>query len=393
MGNTRTIAPRYRRRRQWSAALAMALVILLVGVGGYVYYKRAVLGVRDFEGSGNGNIVMVRVDPGDSVSSLAAGLVEQGVVGSRRALLAAAEQQLPNLQAGYYPLQEQMSAQAALEALGSDELRRGVVDIANGLTLDDVTVVGGSTRLGIYSLISAQTCQGAAIESGGEASGQCISADELRQAVVGVPAKELGVPEWAIEAVDAQLDNPRRIEGLVVPGVHLFDPTSNAREIMTSILKVSARNIEQTGIVEASQTVGLSPYEMLTAASLIEREAPEGDFDKVARVILNRLAIDQRLEFDSTVNYGLEEVEVATTTADRQRETPWNTYAMNGLPATPIASPGVQALHAIEHPAEGDWLYFVTIDLDGTTVFNRDFDAHQNATAISLQNGVLDSNR
>ena len=84
---------------------------------------------------------------------------------------------------------------------------------------------------------------------------------------------------------------------------------------------------------------------------------------------------------------------MATTNEDRDRETPWNTYAKEGLPATPIASPGLQAVHAMENPAEGDWLYFVTVDTDGRTVFNRDFDAHEQAIKESANNGVLDSNR
>ena len=384
MSPSRSNQPKFRRRRQRAGALALALVLLLVGVSAYVYYQRSVVATRDYEGAGNGNIVMVRVEPGDSVSSIAEDLVDQKVVGSRRALISAAEANMINLQAGYYPLQEEMSAKNALDALSDEENRRGVVDIPNGLTLDDSRVVDGETRKGIYTLISEQTCQD---------EHTCISADELKQAVAETEPEVLGVPEWAIEPVKKQGDDPRRIEGLVVPGVHLFDPTSTAKEIMTSILKVSAENIEETGIQKASETIGLSPYDMLTAASLVEREAPEGDFDKVARVILNRLDIDQKLEFDSTVNYGLEAQEVATTSEDRNRETPWNTYQKQGLPATPIASPGIQALHAIEHPAEGDWLYFVTIDQDGTTVFNKEFDAHQEATQDSIRNGVLDSNR
>ena len=155
----------------------------------------------------------------------------------------------------------------------------------------------------------------------------------------------------------------------------------------------SKEQYENTGLVSTAENVGLSPYDMLVAASLVEREAPEGDFDKVARVILNRLHENQRLEFDSTVNYGLSEVEVATTDEDRKRLTPWNTYAKEGLPDTPIASPGQQALHAIENPAEGDWLYFVTVDRNGRTVFNRDFEAHERAIEESRRNGVLDSNR
>lgn len=384
MAVKRNMEPKYRRRRQRAGALAIALVILLVGVTGYVWYQRTVVADRDFEGSGNGNIVMVRVDAGDSVSSLAPELVDKGVVGSRRALMRAADVTQPALQQGYYPLQEEMSAKDALNALTNDDLRRGVVDIPNGLTLEDVSVVGGDTREGIYSLVSAQTCQD---------EQNCVSVEDLKSAVANISPEELGVPSWAVDAVNKRGNDPKRIEGLVAPGVHLFDPTMSPVEIMKDLVTDSAKVFEDTGLVSSAKRIGLSPYEVITAASLIEREAPAGDFDKVARVILNRLDIDQKLEFDSTVNYGLEEQEVATTDEDRQRETPWNTYAKQGLPETPIASPGLQALHAMENPADGDWLYFVTVDLDGRTVFNRDFSAHEQAIEESRANGVLDSNR
>lgn len=384
MAVKRNMEPKYRRRRQRAGALAIALVILLVGVTGYVWYQRTVVADRDFEGSGNGNIVMVRVDAGDSVSSLAPELVDKGVVGSRRALMQAADVTQPALQQGYYPLQEEMSAKDALNALTNDDLRRGVVDIPNGLTLEDVSVVGGDTREGIYSLVSAQTCQD---------EQNCVSVEDLKSAVANISPEELGVPSWAVDAVNKRGNDPKRIEGLVAPGVHLFDPTMSPVEIMKDLVTDSAKVFEDTGLVSSAKRIGLSPYEVITAASLIEREAPAGDFDKVARVILNRLDIDQKLEFDSTVNYGLEEQEVATTDEDRQRETPWNTYAKQGLPETPIASPGLQALHAMENPADGDWLYFVTVDLDGRTVFNRDFSAHEQAIEESRANGVLDSNR
>ena len=100
-----------------------------------------------------------------------------------------------------------------------------------------------------------------------------------------------------------------------------------------------------------------------------------------------------KLEFDSTVNYGLDEQEVATTNEDREKKTPWNTYAMEGLPATPIASPSLSAVHAMEKPADGDWLYFVTIDKNGTTVFSRDFSDHEAAIKKAQESGVLDSAR
>lgn len=384
MVGQRSMLTKYRRRRQWAGALAIALSILLVGVTGYVWYQREVIAQRDFTGNGNGTIVLVRVDEGDSVASLAPQLVERGVVGSRNALMQAAEKQQTSLQQGYYPLQEKMSAQAALATLTSDEARRGVVDIPNGLTLQDVAVVGGKPRAGIYTLVAQQTCQG---------EGQCVDPEALRQAVATSTPQQLGVPPWAVDAVNQRGNDPRRIEGLIAPGVHLFDPTATPAEIMSTLIKDSVNTFEGTGLEASAPTQGLTPYELLTAASLVEREAPEGDFDKVARVILNRLAEQKKLEFDSTVNYDVVQQEVATTDADRGRPTPWNTYAKEGLPATPIASPGIQALHAMESPADGDWLYFVTVDTDGRTVFNRDFAAHERAIEESRANGVLDSRR
>ena len=384
MATQRSMQPKLRRRRQWTGALAIALVILLIGSIGYVWYQRNVVAIRDYEGDGNGKIVMVRVDAGDSVSSLAPQLVEKGVVGSRRALMSAAEKEEPSLQQGYYPLQEEMSADKALKILTDDESRRGVVDIPNGLTLDDLTVVGGEPRPGIYTLVSQQTCQDETT---------CVTPQQLKDAVAQTSAEELGLPDWAREAVDSRGADPRKLEGLIAPGVHLFDPTAEPLAIAQDLIHDSVDSFEGTGLVDSANRVGLTPYELLTAASLVEREAPEGDFDKVARVILNRLEINQKLEFDSTVNYSISEQEVATTSADRARETPWNTYAKEGLPATPIASPGLQAVHAMVNPAEGDWLYFVTVDLDGRTVFNREFSDHEAAISESLDNGVLDSNR
>ena len=93
------------------------------------------------------------------------------------------------------------------------------------------------------------------------------------------------------------------------------------------------------------------------------------------------------------MNYGLPSVEVATTDEDRERETPWNTYAKDGLPETPIASPSIEAIEAMENPAEGEWLFFVTIDQDGTTVFNNTFEEHLEDTQRAVDSGVLDSQR
>jgi len=185
----------------------------------------------------------------------------------------------------------------------------------------------------------------------------------------------------------------RRLEGLIAPGTWNINPSASPQEILSKLIAGSARQYAQFGLLDTAASMNMSPYQILTVASLVQREAKPQDFPKVARVIYNRLAEHRKLEFDSTVNYPLDRQEVATTDADRAKDTPWNTYARPGLPATPICSPGQPALAAAEHPEPGDWLYFVTVDLQGTTLFTRDYQQHLANIELAKHNGVLDSAR
>ena len=106
-------------------------------------------------------------------------------------------------------------------------------------------------------------------------------------------------------------------------------------------------------------------------------------------LIANRGEIAVRL-VNAARSVGLRTVAVFSD-ADRAANTPWNTYVREGLPATPICSPGGPALAAAENPAPGDWLYFVTVDLQGTTLFTRDYPQHLANIELAKKNGVLDS--
>lgn len=378
--------PKYVKRRQRGLAVMIAALVLLVSAVVYIGVNMR-SGDADYQGQGNGKTVLVEVPEGATMSQLGPDLESKLVVANADtfATAAYANKKASELKPGFYKLQEEMSAKAAVDALLNPENQIEMLDIPGGATLMDVKVVAGDTRFGIYSMISQVSCA--------QEQSQCINADELQKVGATADPKELGVPDWAIEPVKERGDDPRRLEGLIVPGQYIVDPNADAMAVLKDLLTRSAKTYADTNLEDRAKAIGLSPYEMVTAASLVEREAPKGDFDKVARVILNRLDEPQRLEFDSTVNYDLSEQEVATTNEDRARETPWNTYAKDGLPATPIASPSVEAIQAMENPAEGDWLYFVTVDKDGTTVFSNSFEEHQRATQESMDNGVLDSNR
>lgn len=359
-------------------------VIILAGVG-FLWMRGGVSG--DFTGEGNGETVVVEVAQGSSLSDLSTELTEQGIVATEDAFMSAANSHSRSgeLQPGFYRLEKKMSAASAVEALLDPANQAGTVDIPTGTRLMDTQIVASDdVRKGIFTLISEASCMG---------ENDCVSTAELEQAAGTMDPAALGVPAWAVNEVGARGDDPRRLEGLITPGVHQFNPQASAGEIISSLVSESAARYEETGLEASSQRVGLSPYELITAASLIQMEAPDGDFDKVARVILNRLEEPMRMQFDSTVNYDLEDQEIATTDEDRARVTAWNTYAKDGLPDTPIASPSIEAITAMENPAEGPWLYFVTVDRDGRTVFTTTFEEHQVAIQESIANGVLDSNR
>ena len=379
----------YVKRRQRGLAVLIASLLLIIFTIIYVASQRVFPtgNSTDYEGNGNGVVQMVEIKEGSTVSELGPELVNRGIVKSNSAFQTAANSstKASAIEPGFYRLQGEMSAAAAIAALVNPANKVEALDIVGGATLMDINVVGGQTRYGIYSQSSKVTCY--------EGSRNCINAQDLQNIVATTDPAELGVPDWALDAVRAHNGDPRRLEGLIVPGQYMVNPDHDARAVLTDLITKSATAYNNTGIVERAQGVGLSPYQLITAASLVEREAPAGEFDKVARVILNRLKAPMKLEFDSTVNYGLTSQEVATTDEDRKRVTPWNTYAKEGLPDTPIASPSIQAIEAVENPAQGNWLFFVTIDKKGTTVFNDTYEAHLRDTQQAISNGVLDSNR
>lgn len=376
------------RRRTRGTAVLVASILLIIGLVAWIAVARNLSGSKDFAGTGNGEEQVVQIPEGSSLSALGPELEERGIVGSDGAFQTAAANNpdSDNIQPGFYRLEGEMSANSAVEALLDPEKRITPLQVYGGATLMDINVLGGQTRHGIFSMIQAVTC-------GDQPGGDCVNAEKLHNAAANADPADLGVPEWARETVAARAGDAKRLEGLIAPGEYIIDPQASAEDILQDLVTRSAKQYDSTDIVNRAQAIGLSPYELLTAASLVEREAPAGEFDKVARVILNRLDEPMRLEFDSTVNYGLPSVEVATTDEDRKRVTPWNTYAMDGLPQTPISSPSIEAIDAMEHPAEGNWLFFVTVDKDGTTVFNDTFEQHLNDTQRAVDSGVLDSQR
>jgi UPF0755 protein len=382
-----------RRRRTMTGFSVVALVVVVVGAVflGSRMWHGAFGNDSDYEGDGVKDVV-IQVHNGDSTTAIGKTLQDGGVVATSEAFVSAAagNASITAIQPGFYKVRTEIPASTAVDRLADPENRVGRLVIPEGRQLDDIAdVKTDAVTKGIFSLISDATC----VSLDGEQ--KCVNAEDLKKAAGTTDPSALAIPAWAIDPVKALGADHRRIEGLIAPGTWNVDPSAPAQDVLSTLIRASAAQYEQNGLLAAGRAGNLSPYQILIVASLVQRESKPQDFAKVARVIYNRLVSpeNRRLEFDSTVNYSLDRQEVATTDADRGRDTPWNTYVREGLPATPICSPGQPALAAAENPEPGDWLYFVTVDLQGTTLFTRDYPQHLANIELARQNGVLDSAR
>jgi UPF0755 protein len=173
-------------------------------------------------------------------------------------------------------------------------------------------------------------------------------------------------------------------EGRFLPETYLY--TRNDSDL--DVLKRAAAAMEKA-LAEAwngrDQDLPLkTPYDMLTLASIIEKETGiASERPQIAGLFVRRLKIPMRLETDPTVIYGMGSAYSGNIRrTDLRTDTPYNTYTRDGLPPTPIAMPGRDALQATAHPAPGDALFFVAVgDGSGRHVFTRTYAEHQTAVA------------
>lgn len=169
-------------------------------------------------------------------------------------------------------------------------------------------------------------------------------------------------------------------EGRFFPDTYLF--TSSETDL--DLLRRAFERMEEVLATEwQARSENLpydSPYEALIMASIVERETGAvHEREQVAGVFVRRLEKGMRLQTDPTVIYGMgEKYQGRITRKDLRTHTDYNTYRIDGLPPTPIALPGREAIHAALNPAEGDTLYFVARG-DGTHKFSKTLAEHQKA--------------
>lgn len=346
------------KKRRSGCACLVVLLVLGGGVGtvgwfGYQFYESRFGPAPDYAGDGHGE-VQVEIPKGATLSDMGNILKKAGVVKSHDAFVAAAQQhdQGAGIQAGVYLLRKEMSAAAAVEMM-TDPSARNALIIAEGLRTDQV-----------YQAIDEKL----GLEEGTTAE------------VADAEAGRLGLPEWA--GGDG-IEDP--LEGFLFPARYDVGKESKPAEVLGKMVSRAKREYRKQNLQAKAGELNLdSPLEVVTVASLVQAEGKfKADFEKVARVIYNRLEpgnteTNGHLDFDSTYNYakGQSTLELPSPATLRRFDHPYNTYNRTGLPPGPIANPGAEALAATLDPAEGDWFYFVSITED-QTVFSETYEEHR----------------
>jgi len=363
--------PRWRapKRRERSPHYRRIMIRRLVALGTLVIVVVAAWLLIDlfqpFHGSGTGSLT-VSVPAGSSASAIGDELARDGVVSSGFFfnLRASIDGKRGALRAGVYTLKHDMSYGAALAALTGKN---------SGAAAEfSFTIPEGDTMAQIAKL---------AKKAG-------LTGNYLKDATP--KATGFSPQAWGAHK------GVRSLEGFMFPSTYFLYKHGSVKELIADQLAAFKQNFALVTMSYAASK-NLTDYDVLTIASIIEREAElSSDDAKVAGVIYNRLREAIPLGLDTTLLYylhnppgGLTESEITNLT------TLYNTRKHTGLPPTPISNPGLSALDAAAHPANVDYLYFVVRPNDcgalafsaGAAQFNRNVAVYN--AAVAADHGAL----
>jgi UPF0755 protein len=298
---------------------------------------------------------VVTVPPGATASDIGNDLQQRGLVRSGLAFRLAAEQAGvgTSLAAGDYELSRSMSTKDIIQVLARGQVKRGLV----------ATIPEGWRSEQIADRF--------------ESTGFAARDDFLR--AVSSPES---VPGFDVAGANAA----SRLEGYLFPETYEVPQKVSGTRAAELMVHMFSQRLGDA--LRSQQETKLTPYQVLTLASIVEREAKQAsERSMIASVYLNRLGAGLRLQADPTVQYAVASRDgpaAATynywrdlTPTDLKFDSPFNTYVVSGLPPGPICNPGEASIRAVLQPAKTDYLYFVAqTDGSGTHLFARTLDEH-----------------
>jgi uncharacterized YceG family protein len=352
--------PKQHRSRAPIVALTVVVVFLAAIAGGGVYaYKLYSKRHADWTGSKGFGTVVVDVKPDEIACSAAMEntVVNDGVVASAEAFCDAAKAagNSAALQPGSYRLHKHMGAALAWKLLMSPQSR-----VQQGVTVPD-----GLPDSKIITLL---------------AKGTGVALSQFQAALKDTSA--LGLPSWA-------QGNP---EGFLYPDTYDFQPGESALSMLKAMVGEFNTEVASLNLAHAAKVAQFTEYQIITEASLLEGEVGPTYFADVARVIDNRLNQSMPLELDSTIAFATGDYSFNLSESQLHVRSPYNTFTHPGLPPGPIDSPDVPAIEAVLHPNDSatarTWLYFITVNKSGKTLFTASQSQFDSWQALAQKNGV-----
>lgn len=372
----------------WRHIASNALTFFTVGLfllGGVVLWAD-----RSFRAQGPlEQAICVQVPRGATMRRMAEDLVEKGAITSAAVF---------NIGADYAGL--------------SDDLKAGNFLVSEGASMEqivDVLTRGGRSTCGtevVYRVGVARTA--VQVRELDPVSGRFVERLDFVLGEDEVPVDYIevreepdtryrvalaeGVTSWqvvsALNSIDAltEYTDLRPDEGMLAPDSYEFVPGDTLTSIVDEMQRRQALILEEEWLNRADDLPVTTPEEALILASIIEKETAVADErGLVSSVFVNRLRRGMRLQTDPTVIYGVTGGEGVLGRGLRQselrRETPYNTYVIDGLPPTPIANPGRAAIRAALNPDDSDFIFFVA-DGTGGHVFAETLAEHNRNVAL-----------
>ncbi len=206
------------------------------------------------------------------------------------------------------------------------------------------------------------------------------------QQIVPLVSEALGIDEAELfGALDSQMsridDRAPTLEGYLFPATYTFDPNVDAKTVISTMVDRMEAELASFGRQLKDS------HDLLSLAALIQAEGKhEEDFFKISRVFANRLDKGMLLQSDPTVKYRYQGEQSNFTGGVKDASNPFNTYIYKGVPVGPVGNPGSLAIEAALRPADGNWLFFVAINLKtGETVFSETLAEHERAAELYRQ--------
>lgn len=334
-----------RRGRIVTAFGVLVGLLAIAAVGGLLYVRSIGVNVS----SEPGRKVEIVIPAGSTSQTIGKLLEEEGVIESALGFRIAAylDGGAEDIQAGRYEITTGLSANDALATLLDDG------PITEFVT---VTFPEGSWLTDFARILEENTH---------------IDGDEFLELVT------TGKIESKYRPPDVDT-----MEGLLFPSTYQVVEKDTATSVARRLAVEFEDRVESLDF-SAAQNLGVTPYEAITIASMVEAEAVlDEERPMVARVIYNRIAEGMELGIDATVQYAIGEHKEELTVSDLEVDSPYNTRRFPGIPPTPIGAPGLESLRSALEPADGPWLYYVLNDCEGHHAFSESYDEFLENKAI-----------